>query len=91
MPAEPAVYRGLNMTLEELRTKDDEELMRLNMDGSITDNEYFLATEAYRDLYLAWLHGRQPTMITTTAPTSMYHLALTKSLNANSALERAGI
>ena len=37
------------MTLEELRTKDDEELMRLNMDGSITDNEYFLATEAYRD------------------------------------------
>jgi len=61
MPAEPAVYRGLNMTLEELRTKDDEELMRLNMDGSITDNEYFLATEAYRDLYLAWLHGRQPT------------------------------
>lgn len=59
MPAEPAVYRGLNMTLEELRTKDDEELMRLNMDGNITDNEYFLATEAYRDLYLAWLHGRR--------------------------------
>ena len=48
------------MTIEELKGKSDEELVKLRKDGAISWNEFLLAENTYAKEYLKWLDGEEP-------------------------------